>query len=244
MFILVRPQLGENIGASARAMLNFDLECMRIVSPRDGWPNSRADALASGAGRVLSNACLFESTTEACLDLTYIFATTARSRGLTKDIFSPRKAGKLINKLVAKGERVGILFGSERAGLENSDIVKARAIISVPVNENFSSINLSQSVMVVAYEIFVNKLIQISDNKHKKDFQAHASGIELKGLQRLLESQLDSSGYFWPEEKRKSLTENLRNLLGRLPLKSSDIRTLHGIFKILYNKSKKLNADK
>ncbi len=243
VFILVKPQMGENIGASARAMLNFGFKNMRLVSPRDGWPNPRADALASGAGRVLLNASCHQTTIDACSDLTYIFATTARNRDLTKKIRSPRKAARFIKKLLDKGERVGILFGSERAGLENSDIVKARSIISIPVNISFSSINLSQSVIVLAYELFLRGVSSHAKSTTISSKENFASIIEIETLQRSLESQLDASGYFWPEEKKNSLVENLRNLIGRLPLTSSDIRTLHGMFKTLHTKSKKLNQD-
>ena len=128
-FVLVRPQMGENVGAAARAMWNFELDRMRIVAPRDGWPNPKAVAMASGAGRLLDEAQLSDRVIDAVADCTYVFATTARHRGLTKPIFSPERAMELAREKIAAGERVAVLFGPERAGLENEDVAQANAII-------------------------------------------------------------------------------------------------------------------
>ena len=136
-FVLVRPQMGENIGAAARAMWNFGLDRMRMVDPRDGWPNPRAVALASGAGRVLDTAGQHATTPDAVADCTFVFATTARSRDLTKPVFSPEGAMQKAREMIAGGGKVAVLFGPERAGLENDDIARANAIISVPVNPDF-----------------------------------------------------------------------------------------------------------
>ena len=138
-FVLVRPQMGENIGAAARAMWNFGLDRMRLVDPRDGWPNQSAVALASGAGRVLDAAQLSPDLPQSVSDCTYVFATTARQRDLTKPVFSPEQAMRTAAARIAGGERVAVLFGPERAGLENEDIARANAIISVPVNPDFPS---------------------------------------------------------------------------------------------------------
>ncbi|MCK4713226.1 MAG: RNA methyltransferase, partial [Marinosulfonomonas sp.] len=132
--ILVRPQMGENIGASARAMWNFGLDRMRVVAPRDGWPNERAVAMAAGAGRLLDQAGLFDSTADAIADCNYVFATTARHRGLTKPIMTPERAMEHARALIDAGQKVGVLFGAERSGLENDDVARANAVISVPVN--------------------------------------------------------------------------------------------------------------
>ena len=134
VFVLVQPQMGENIGAAARAMWNFGLHAMRLVAPRDGWPNPRAEAMASGAGHVLDAARLHGSTAEACADLGFVFATTARDRALTKRVLSPEHAMAEARAMAAAGERVGVLFGPERAGLETADVVRANAVISVPTN--------------------------------------------------------------------------------------------------------------
>ena len=151
-FVLVAPQMGENIGAAARAMWNFSLDRMRLVAPRDGWPNPRAEAMASGAGRVLDRAALAATTAEACADLTYVFATTARDRAMTKLVLTPEAAMREARAMTAAGERVGVLFGPERAGLETADIVRANAVISVPVNPAYGSLNLAQCVLLIAYE--------------------------------------------------------------------------------------------
>ncbi len=139
VFILVRPQMGENIGAAARAMLNFGLERMRIVDPRDGWPNPKAVAMASGAGRVLDFAGVFPDVRSAVADCDYVFATTARGRELTKPIFTPERAMVMAREMATAGKKVGVMFGPERAGLENEDVVQAQAIVTVPVNPEFFS---------------------------------------------------------------------------------------------------------
>ena len=148
--------MGENIGAAARAMWNFGLERMRVVSPRDGWPNQKAVAMASGAGRLLDEALIFPTFEEAIADQHFVFATTARPRDLIKPIYSPKDAISLAVSKMSEGQNVGFIFGPERSGLENSDIVKANAIISVPVNDHFPSLNLSQCVVVLAYEWMLN----------------------------------------------------------------------------------------
>ena len=151
-FILIRPQMGENIGAAARAMWNFGLDRMRITAPRDGWPNQKAVAMASGAGRLLDEAQLFETTDDAISDCTYVYATTARDRDLTKPVLTPEAAMIEARVRIAAGQKVAVLFGPERAGLENEDIIRANAIISVPVNPEFPSLNLAQCVLLTAYE--------------------------------------------------------------------------------------------
>ncbi|MBD3788388.1 MAG: RNA methyltransferase, partial [Sphingomonadales bacterium] len=153
VFTLVRPQMGENIGAAARAMLNFGLDRMRVVDPRDGWPNPKAVAMASGAaGQVLDFAGVFDNVAEAVADCDYVFATTARGRELPKPIFTPEAAMVEARKRIVAGQKVGILFGPERTGLENDDIIRANAIITVPVNPEFFSLNLAQAVLLTAYE--------------------------------------------------------------------------------------------
>ena len=143
-FVLVRPQMGENIGAAARAMWNFGLDRMRVVAPRDGWPNQKAVAMASGAGRLLDEARLSPDVPDALADCSFVFATTARQRGLTKPVYSPEAAMKLAAEKIAAGEKIAVMFGPERSGLENDDIAKANAIISVPVNPAYGSLNLGQ----------------------------------------------------------------------------------------------------
>ena len=150
--ILVRPQMGENIGAAARAMLNFGLDHMRIVAPRDGWPNPAAKAMASGAGRVLDSALICDDVAEGLEDFHFTFATTARPRDLNKPVYSPEEAMRVAAEKIGTGQRVGVLFGPERAGLENEDLAQANAIITVPVNPEYPSLNLAQCVLLVGYE--------------------------------------------------------------------------------------------
>ena len=137
-FVLVRPQMGENIGAAARAMWNFGLDRMRIVNPRDGWPNEKAVALASGAGRLLDDAQVTDSYPDALADCSYVLATTARPRGLTKPVLSPEEAMRTAAEKTAAGEKVAVVFGPERAGLENDEVARANAIINVPVDPDFA----------------------------------------------------------------------------------------------------------
>lgn len=229
-FILVRPQMGENIGAAARAMWNFGLDHMRVIAPRDGWPNERAVALASGAGRLLDNAGLFQTTAEALRDCTYVFATTARQRGLTKPIVTPERAMEQARAIHAEGGKVGVLFGPERAGLENEDIVLANAIISVPVNPDFASLNLGQCVLLTAYEWrrateeIVAEVMELAGTEF-------ASGLEVEKLGDHFEERLNDAGFFFPEAKADSMRLNLRNMWSRLPLTRADVQTLHGVLR-------------
>ncbi|MDB5666546.1 RNA methyltransferase [Cypionkella sp.] len=229
-FILVRPQMGENIGASARAMLNFGLERMRIVSPRDGWPNSAAVALASGAGRVLDQAGLFGSVQEAIADCDFVFATTARGRELTKPIYTPEAAMEHARALVAAGKRVGVLFGPERAGLENEDVVLANAIVTVPVNPDFASLNLAQCVLLMGYEW--RRQTQPAEGivmeMARTDF---ASGIEVEKLGDHFEERLEAAGFFFPEAKTPGMKASLRNMWSRLGLTKAEVQTFHGMLR-------------
>ena len=150
--ILVRPQLGENIGMAARAMLNCSLSSLRLVSPRDGWPNPKAQRAASGADVVLEEAALFDTVEEAVADLERVVATTARNRELTQRILTPRRAASEMRGWIGEGEKVGILFGPERTGLTNDDMVHADTALSIPLNPQFSSLNIAQAVLLVAYE--------------------------------------------------------------------------------------------
>jgi tRNA/rRNA methyltransferase len=228
VFVLVRPQLGENIGAAARAMLNFGLDRMRLVAPRDGWPNPAANAMASGAGRVLERARVHETTAEACADLTHVFATTARDRALTLPVLTPEQAMAEARAIIAGGGRVGVLFGPERAGLETPDVARANAVISVPVNRGFGSLNLAQCVLLVAYD-----WMRSGGAAPGPAVEDWASGIELDRFLEHLTGRLEASGYFFPEQNRASMMLNVENLFRRTPLTAPEIRTLHGILRAL-----------
>ncbi len=229
-FILVRPQMGENIGAAARAMWNFGLDHMRVVDPRDGWPNERAVALASGAGRLLDHAGIMGSVPEALADCTYVFATTARQRGLTKPVVTPERAMQQARAIHDEGGKVGVLFGPERAGLENEDIVHANATISVPVNPDFPSLNLAQCVLLTAYE-WRRASAEIPAEVMEMAGTDFASGEEIARLGDHFEERLEAAGFFFPETKARGMKLVLRNMWARLPLTRADVQTLHGMLR-------------
>jgi tRNA/rRNA methyltransferase len=229
-FILVRPQMGENIGAAARAMWNFGLDRMRVVGPRDGWPNERAVALASGAGRLLDMAGQFDRLEDALADCTYVFATTARARGLTKPIVTPERAMAQARAIAAEGGKVAVLFGPERAGLENADVALANAIISVPVNPAFPSLNLAQCVLLTAYE-WRRATVETPPEAMELARTEFATGLEVEKLGDHFEERLEEVGFFFPELKAEGMKLNLRNMWSRLPLTRADVQTLHGMLR-------------
>ncbi len=231
VFVLVRPQMGENIGAAARAMLNFSLTRMRLVDPRDGWPNPRAVAMASGAaGRVLDHAGVFQTLPEAVADCAYVFATTARGRDLTKPIMTPERAMEHARALIAQGQKVAVLFGPERAGLENEDVSRANAIISVPVNPDFASLNLGQAVLLCAYE-WMRQGSDMPPEVVEMARTEFASHIEVEKLGDHFEEQLDAVGFFFPPTKAEGMKLNLRNLWSRMALTRADVQTFHGMLR-------------
>ncbi len=228
-FVLIRPQMGENIGAAARAMWNFGLDRMRITSPRDGWPNQKAVAMASGAGRLLDEAVMCDSTAEAVADCTYVYATTARPRELTKPVFTPAFAMKDAAQRIANGEKVAVLFGPERAGMENDDIAKANAIISVPVNPEFASLNLAQCVLLCGYEWRQATVESVPATVSMEG--EWASQTEVEKLAEHYEDRMNDAGFFYPDHKAASMKINLRNLWSRMPLTRADVQMLHGVMR-------------
>ena len=230
--ILVRPQLGENIGMAARAMLNCGLSEMRLVAPRDGWPNERARRAASGADVVLDGARLFDSVGEAVADLQHVVATTARARDLVQRIVTARHAASEIHGWIAAGERVGILFGPERTGLENDDIVHADTTLSIPLNPQFSSLNVAQAVLLVSYE-----WIAAADETPAERMSEHAARPadkdEMRNLFAHLERALDQSGFLRHQAMRPAMVNNLRALLQRAAMTEQEVRTFHGVIKFL-----------
>ncbi|MFG5382034.1 RNA methyltransferase [Yoonia sp. R2-816] len=228
-FVLIRPQMGENIGAAARAMWNFGLDRMRIVDPRDGWPNQKAVAMASGAGRLLDEAQLFDDTAGAIGDCSFVYATTARPRGLTKPVFTPEAAMQDARARIAAGERVAVMFGPERAGMENDDIARANAIISVPVNPDFPSLNLAQCVLLTGYEW---RRDTVPAEATRVDALGDwAEQIEIEKLADHYEERLDQAGFFFPDHKAANMKINMRNLWSRMPLTRADVQMLHGIMR-------------
>ena len=228
--VLIRPQMGENLGAAARAMWNFGQDRMRVTSPRDGWPNERAAAMASGAGRLLDEAQIFDATADAVADCTYVYATTARSRDLTKPILTPEAAMIDAAARIAAGQKVAVLFGPERAGLENGDIVHANAIVTVPVNPDFPSLNLGQCVLLTAYE-WRRATEQSVPQRVELAGTDWAKGREVQALADHYEDRLSEAGFFFPAHKAASMRLNLRNLWSRMPLTRADVQMLHGILR-------------
>jgi len=229
-FVLVRPQMGENIGAAARAMWNFGLDRMRVVNPRDGWPNPKAVAMASGAGRLLDEARLMADVDGAVGDCTFVFATTARSREMTKPVYAPEAAMRLAAEKIARGERVAVLFGPERAGLENEDVARASAIINVPVNPEFASLNLAQCVLLMGYEWMraSGEVVALRDEPGDTEW---ATRDEVAHLALHYEERMEEAGFFYPEHKAEGMRRNLRNFWARMPMTQADIRMLHGIMR-------------
>jgi len=230
VFILVRPQMGENIGASARAMLNFGLDRMRVVAPRDGWPNPAAVAMASGAGRVLDHAGVCPDVPSAVADCDFVFATTARGRELTKPVYTPEAAMTHARALVAAGKKVGVLFGPERAGLENDDVVRANAIITVPVNPDFPSLNLGQCVLLMGYE-WRRQNVSVAEMVYEMARTEFANAEEVERLGDHYEQRLGDAGFFYPPEKVDGMKEGLRNMWTRLGLTRAEVQTFHGMLR-------------
>jgi tRNA/rRNA methyltransferase len=227
VFVLVRPQMGENIGAAARAMLNFGLERLRVVGPRDGWPNPRAVALASGAGRLLDHAGPFADVGAAVADCDYVFATTARPRDLTRPVVTPERAMKMARAFAAQGKQVGVLFGPERAGLENSDLILANAIVTVPVNPDFPSLNLGQCVLLMGYE-WQRQTANVPPEVMAMAGTDFATRVEVEKLADHFEERLETAGFFFPPAKSPGMKLALRAMWGRLALTRADVQTLHG----------------
>jgi tRNA/rRNA methyltransferase len=225
--ILVRPQLGQNIGKAARAMLNFGLTDLRLVAPRDGWPNPDAGPAASGADLVLEKARVFGSLAEAIADCTHVYATTVRKRGVTKPVVTPAEAASAIH---AEPGQSAILFGPERSGLESDDVAIARTIITVPINPEFGSLNLAQAVILCAYEW--SKGVALAQPP-ATDLDPPAPQSEFDGLLSQLEAMLDASGYFYPPDRIPTSKRTLRTLLSKPGWNAQEIRTLRGVLSAL-----------
>lgn len=247
VIILVRPQLAENIGMCARAMANFGLSEMRLVAPRDGWPQKPrmkkgAHSAAAGASGILDAAQLFPDVESAIADLTHVFATTARERGQGKPVLAPSAAMAEAAFRHQRGEKVGILFGPERAGMNNEDIALASAIITFPVNPDFASLNLAQAVLLTGYEWF-----RVAQGE-TLPFTRPPEGIPAKRETLLaffdyVEAHLIARKFFWPEEKRPVMVRNFRNLIHRMHPSEQDIRSLRGAVTYLIGKDTRERAE-
>jgi tRNA/rRNA methyltransferase len=231
--ILVKPQLPQNIGTSARAMLNFGIQDLRLVSPPADWLNMNTRALSAGADVVLENAKIFERVEEAVADLHLIYATTARTRDMSQTIITPKQLAKEVFSL-KKQAKVGILFGPEKCGLENDIVALANGVINISVNPDFSSINLAQSVLLVAYEWF-QAFHSREASYFRKGRSALATKEEMIDFLTQLETELKKAGYFRTAHKHPVMVRNLNNIFSRTIYTSQEIRTLRGVVSTLVN---------
>ena len=228
--VLVEPQLGENIGAAARAMANFGLADLRLVAPRDGWPSESARASASKADHVIDGARVFDTLAEAIADLSFVYATTARRRGMLKPVRGPREACATLRGLHGKGTATGILFGRERWGLSSEEVALADEIVTFPVNPAFASLNIAQAVLLMGYEWFAGEEERLPIAM--PDAQA-ATKQELFGLFDHAERALDGANYFRPPDKRGTMVEHLRTILSKGNFTSPEVHALRGMFAAL-----------
>lgn len=241
--ILCEPQLGENIGSAARAMANFGLWDMRLVRPRDGWPNEKAIAAASRADHVLERVQVFDTLEAAMADLTLVYATTARSRDMQKEVLGPEEASANMARHIGAGKKAGLLFGRERWGLLNDEVAMSDAIVTLPVEPAFASLNIAQAVLLMSYEWRrhggAGKDLPFSDGLDEA-----APRQELVGLFEHLEGVLDKTGFFTTPDKRPSMVNNLRTALTRGRFTSQEIRTLRGVISSIDRRHERPNPNR
>lgn len=230
--ILSHPQLGENIGAAARAMANFGLTDLRLVSPRHGWPDAKATAMAAGAAKVVEEARVFATLREAVADLNLIYATTARERGITKEVLIPAEAARRLRAASVRGEKTAILFGNERAGLDNDEISLADCVITIPT-AHFASINLGQAVLLTAYEWFRAEDGTPPARLEHGPVHRKPTRQELLDLFDHLERELKESGFLFPPEKRDAMVRAIRATIHRARLTYQEVQTLRGMIAAL-----------
>ncbi len=231
--ILVEPQLGENIGMVARAMANFGLSELRLVTPRDGWPNEKARAAASKADHVIDGVRVFDTLADAIADLNFVFATTARQRDGFKPVHGPVHAADELRRRFHDGQKSGILFGRERWGLKNEEVSLADEIVTFPVNPAFASLNIAQAVLLMSYEWMKSGLEQPDRTSFEEQEMHPAEKNDLQGLYDHLEDALDKRGYFRPPQKKPKMVENLRAVLARRAFYKPEIRLLRGVIRSL-----------
>jgi tRNA/rRNA methyltransferase len=248
VIILVEPQLVENIGMTARAMMNCGLPELRLVDPRDPWPlhevlEERMRAASSGADEILVNAKVFTTLADAVADLNYVYATTSRTHDMVNRILTPKAAAPDMAERIAAGQKVGVLFGRERTGLVNDQIVLANTKITIPLNPEFMSLNLAQSVLLIGYEWYQSQ-------DHTPERQMHmgssrpATREEYLNFYKRLEDELDKEGFFVSEEMRPTMTRSLQNMLQRAEMTEQEIRTWHGVVSALLGIPKQRQKDK
>lgn len=247
--ILVEPQIAENIGMVARAMGNFALDELRVINPRDGWPSEKARAVASGAAAIIDDAVIHEHVESAVGDLNWVAATTARQRDMRKPVMTPAAVARELTARISRGEKCGILFGRERNGLQSDEIALADAIVMIPVNNRFASLNLAQSVLLLSYEwlkatgqgslgrvtTYENPLESGIDLRGNRA----ATKTELLGLFEHLEGALENEGFFYPSHRRHVVVRNIRTMLTRMAPTDQEVRTMRGIVATLSGRKRK-----
>lgn len=227
VIVLVRPQLGENIGKSARAMLNFGLTELRLVAPRDGWPNPSAGPAASGADIVLEQAKVFNTAQEAIADCSTVYASTVRRRDLVMPVVTP---AIMADQVTASPSRSAILFGPERSGLETEEVALANAIVTVPINSEFASLNLAQAVILLAYEWSKKSALAVPP---EKELEPPAQHGELDGLISQLEASLEEKGYFHPPSRTQATKNALRTIFTKTGWSSREVKAVRGVIRAL-----------
>lgn len=226
--ILVEPQMGENIGAAARAMLNCGLTDLRLVRPRDGWPNQKAASASAGADSVVEAARVYPTTAAAIADLEVVLATTARRRDMVKPIYTPTRAAEVMRAEMAAGKGAGILFGRERSGLANHDVMRAQAIITAPLNPGYSSLNLGQSVLLIAWE-----WLKTADKTTPEELPLGESHFADQGsvdaLMNHVDEELEAAKFYRTANQKPAMQQNLRNIFARAQVTEQEVRTLRGV---------------
>lgn len=226
--ILVEPQLGENIGMAARAMANFGLSDLRLVNPRDNWLNQKTEAASAGAVHIVKSAAVYSNINDAIADLKFLYATTARERGQGKPVHGPQEAGAIMKARISDGQKVGVLFGRERTGLENEDIALADAICTFPVNPAYASLNLSQAVLLIGFSYMTaNGKVDLPFVRKTKWPPADRDAVI--NFFEFLENTLEERGFFRPPHKKRVMSMNLRNIFHRIGMDEQDLRTLRGM---------------
>ncbi len=236
VIILVNPQMGENIGAAARAMLNGGLKTLRLVAPRDGWPNEKADAMSAGAMEHITIE-LYETTADAIADCHTVYSTAAWQRDMVKPILTPKASVAEISAKLNEGQRTAILFGPERSGLLNEDVLRSNAMISIPLNPEFSSLNLGQAVLVIAYE-WSQLAYAAPDRTLPTGKSLPATASQFDNFCTRLQALLEEKHFFRVEEMKYIMMGNIRNLFVRAEATDQELNTLHGIFSALLGKKK------
>ena len=232
VIVLVRPQLGQNIGKAARAMLNFGLTDMRLVAPRDGWPNPDAGPSASGADLVLEQAAVFETVQDAIADCSTVYASTVRRRDLVTPVVTPEEMGR---QITSSAGRTAILFGPERSGLETEDVALANAIVTVPINPEFGSLNLAQAVILLAYEWSKSSELASPTSKEAEPAAPHG---ELEGMIAQLDEELDAKGYYHPVARKQVTQNTIRTIFTKTGWSSREVKAIRGIIRALVGPSR------